>query len=73
MGIVRFEPANHGTSVQIRMRYRPPAGMIGHTIAHVLGWDPKARLDDDMVRMKALLEDGHTRAHGEQVALSDVT
>lgn len=72
-GMVRFEPSDHGTSVQIRMRYRPPAGMIGHTIAHVLGWDPKARLDDDMVRMKALLEDGYTRAHGEHVALSDLT
>jgi hypothetical protein len=46
--------------------------MIGHAIAHLLGWDPKARLDDDLVRLKALLEDGRTRAHGEHVALSDI-
>lgn len=72
-GMVRFEPSNGGTCVHVRMRYRPPAGMIGHAIAHVLGWDPKARLDDDLIRMKALLEDGRTRAHGEHVALTDLT
>lgn len=72
-GMVRFEPCNGGTSVHLQMRYRPPAGMIGHAIAHVLGWDPKARLDDDLIRMKALLEDGRTRAHGEHVALTDLS
>lgn len=72
MGLVRFEPSDHGTLVHIRMRYCPPAGVIGHAIAHLLGWDPKARLDDDLVRFKALLEDGHTRAHGEHVALSEI-
>jgi len=71
-GIVRFEPDLEGTRVTIRMTYRPPGGMIGHAIAHVLGWDPKARLDDDMVRMKALLEQGRTRTHGGRVAMKDV-
>lgn len=73
MGMVRFEPGHDGTYVHIRMRYCPPAGMIGHAIAHVLGWDPKTRLDDDLVRFKALLENGRTRAHGEHVRLSDIT
>jgi uncharacterized membrane protein len=72
MGVVRFESSDHATHVHIQMRYFPPAGMIGHAIAHLLGWDPKARLDDDLVRLKALLEDGRTRAHGEHVALSDI-
>lgn len=71
-GTVRFEPCNSGTCVHVHMRYRPPAGAIGHAIAHVLGWDPKARLDDDLIRMKALLEDGRTRAHGEHVTLADL-
>ena len=71
-GTVRFEPFGEGTRVTIRMAYRPPGGVIGHAIAHVLGWDPKARLDDDMVRMKALLEQGRTRAHGGRIAIKDL-
>jgi uncharacterized membrane protein len=71
-GCVRFEPAPGGTRVEIYLCYRPPGGAIGHAVAHVLGWDPKARIDDDMVRMKALLEDGQTRAHGERVTAHDL-
>ncbi len=54
------------------MRYCPPAGVIGHAIARLLGSDPRTRLDEDLVRLKALLESGRTRAHGEQVALADI-
>jgi uncharacterized membrane protein len=71
-GSVRFEPVPGGTRVDIHLSYRPPGGALGHAVAHVLGWDPKARIDDDMVRMKALLEDGRTRAHGERVMARDV-
>lgn len=71
-GIVRFEPVLDGTRVTIRMSYRPPGGVIGHAIAHVLGWDPKARIDDDMIRMKALLEQGRTRAHGGRISMKDI-
>jgi uncharacterized membrane protein len=71
-GMVRFEPLPDATRVTIRMSYRPPGGVIGHAIAHVLGWDPKARIDDDMVRMKALLEQGRTRAHGGRIAMKDL-
>lgn len=71
-GSVRFEPVSGGTRVEIFLSYRPPGGAIGHAIAHILGWDPKARIDDDMIRMKALLEDGQTRAHGERVSARDL-
>lgn len=71
-GSVRFEPVTGGTRVHIYLSYRPPGGAIGHAVAHLLGWDPKARIDDDMVRMKALLEDGQTRAHGERVTTRDL-
>ena len=71
-GMVRFEPVMDGTRVTIRMSYRPPGGIIGYAVAHVLGWDPKARIDDDMVRMKALLEQGRTRAHGGRIAMKDL-
>lgn len=71
-GIVRFSPCLEGTRVRVDMTYRPPGGVLGHTLAHLLGWDPKARLDDDLVRVKALLEDGRTRAHGHRVVVGDV-
>ena len=71
-GIVRFDEVDGGTRVHVQMKYHPPGGVLGHTIAHVLGWDPKARLDDDMVRMKALLEAGKTRAHHTRVAIEDL-
>jgi uncharacterized membrane protein len=71
-GIVRFDEVGGRTRVHVQMRYHPPGGRVGHTLAHVLGWDPKRRMDDDLVRMKALLEDGRTRAHHQRVALEDL-
>jgi uncharacterized membrane protein len=71
-GRVRFEQIDDATTrVTVRMTYRPPGGVIGHAIAHILGWDPKSRIDDDLVRMKGLLEEGKARAGGEQVRLSE--
>jgi uncharacterized membrane protein len=71
-GRVRFEEITGGTRVHVQMTYRPPGGIVGHAIAHILGWDPKARMDDDLVRMKALLEEGKTRAHQHRVELADL-
>ena len=71
-GRVRFEECAGGTRVHVDMTYRPPGGIVGHAIAHILGWDPKARIDEDLVRMKALLEEGRTRAHKQRVELADL-
>ena len=71
-GVVRFEETGGTTRVQVRLEYHPPGGRIGHTIAHVLGWDPKRRMDDDLVRMKALLEEGSTRAHHTRIRIEDL-
>jgi len=71
-GRVRFEEVAGGTRVHVQMTYLPPGGVIGHAIAHILGWDPKARMDDDLMRMKVLLEDGKTRAHHQHVELADL-
>lgn len=71
-GRVRFDEVEGGTRVQVLMTYRPPGGVVGHAIAHILGWDPKARMDEDLARMKALLEDGKTRAHAGRVELTDL-
>jgi uncharacterized membrane protein/osmotically-inducible protein OsmY len=58
-GIVRFEPANGGTRVDIKLAYNPPAGAVGHAVAKLFGADPKSEIDADMVRFKTLLETGH--------------
>jgi len=71
-GVVRFEPTKDGTRVHIDLTYRPPGGVVTHAIAHLLGWDPKARIDDDMMRMKTLLEYGRARAHGDLVTSGDI-
>jgi uncharacterized membrane protein len=57
-GVVRFQPnANGGTTVHIHMSYNPPAGAIGHALATVLGADPKKKMDDDLMRMKTMIEE----------------
>lgn len=59
-GSVQFEPSRGGTLVTVRMSYSPPAGMLGHGIASLLGADPKREMDDDLARMKAFIERGGT-------------
>lgn len=72
-GVVRFEPtANGGTRVHIRMRYLPPGGFLGHTVAELLGGDPKHLLDDDLSRVKSLLERGKTTVHHHRVDIDDL-
>lgn len=60
-GIVRFEEApGGGTRVNIRLWYVPPGGVLGHAVASLFGADPKSDLDEDLVRMKTLIETGRT-------------
>jgi uncharacterized membrane protein len=59
-GIVRFDPNDGvGTRVTVRMTYNPPAGAIGHAFAKVFGADPKREMDQDLLRMKTMIETGH--------------
>jgi uncharacterized membrane protein len=61
-GVVQFEPAPRGgTRVHIRMRYRPPANLAGHTVAKVFGRDPKRQIDADLMRFKSFVETGRAR------------
>ena len=41
-------------------------------MASIFGNDPKSEMDDDMVRLKSLLEYGKTRAHGQRVTREGV-
>lgn len=57
-GVIRFEPEGDRTRLQVRMSYNPPAGWIGHGVASLFGVDPKHSMDEDLVRMKTLVETG---------------
>ena len=73
-GMVRFRPTDQGeTEIDVQLSYNPPAGAVGHAVAFLSGVDPKQAMDEDMVRLKSLLEEGKTRAGGESVALEEVT
>jgi uncharacterized membrane protein len=73
-GQVRFRPISSGsTEIDIRMEYSPPAGPAGHVIASLLGSDPKRAMDDDLLRLKSLLEEGKTRGAEGDVHLEEVT
>jgi uncharacterized membrane protein len=65
-GSVQFEAQRGGTLVTVRMSYTPPAGVIGHGLATLLGADPKARMDEDLARMKAFIERGAVPDKGAQ-------
>lgn len=67
-GSVRFDQNSNGaTRLTIRMRYKPPAGVLGHYVTALFGANPKNEMDDDMIRLKSLMETGKTRAHGVKV------
>ncbi len=70
-GIVRFEDAPDGTTrVTVRISYSPPAGQVGHSIASLFGADPKSEMDEDLGRLKTLLEEGRTSVRGRPVERS---
>jgi uncharacterized membrane protein len=59
-GVVHLEPvAGDRTRIEVTLSYNPVAGATGHALASILGGaDPKKRLDEDLSRMKTLLEKG---------------
>lgn len=59
VGRVRFEPEDGGTRIDLQLRYSPPGGPIGHAVARAFGTDPKSEIDDDLLRLKTLIETGN--------------
>lgn len=60
-GVFRVEPSDGGTRVDVQLSYHPPAGAAGHGLAKLFGSDPKTMLDEDLMRMKTLIETGPPR------------
>jgi uncharacterized membrane protein len=73
-GIVRFEHIEDGraTRINVRMTYNPVVGQLGHAVAAMFGVDARKALDDDMLRLKSLLEQGKATAHGREVVRNDI-
>jgi uncharacterized membrane protein len=58
-GIVRFQPNEEGgTRVDIRLSYNPIFGAAAHAVAALFHSDPKAQMDEDLMRMKSFVETG---------------
>jgi uncharacterized membrane protein len=66
-GIIRFVASGTGTRVDLRFCYHPPAGGAGQAVAELLGSDPRAKLNEDLGRMKSLLEaTTRSESHGKE-------
>src|SRR5262249_33201328 len=74
-GILRFEATPEGnTRVDIRLSYNPPGGALGHFAARLFGADLKSLMDEDLVRLKGLSEEGQTSTPKEgPVSRQEVT
>ena len=56
-GSVRFESGGDGgTNVKVALQYYPPAGVIGAAVAKLFGESPDQQLDEDLGRLKQLVE-----------------
>lgn len=59
-GTVRFVPAPDGVSTEVHvvLSYDIPGGAIGKAVARYFGEEPHQQLDDDLRRLKQVLETG---------------
>jgi uncharacterized membrane protein len=55
-GVVRFAPEGSGTRIDFRFCYSPPGGRAGRALAEFFGADPRGRVNEDLGRLKAMLE-----------------
>ncbi|HEX8071689.1 MAG TPA: SRPBCC family protein [Pyrinomonadaceae bacterium] len=68
-GSVHFEPTPDGraTNLRVVLRYDPPAGIVGATVARLFGENPEQQIAADLQRFKEVLESGQaatTEARG---------
>ena len=55
-GVIRFAREGGGSRIDLRLCYSPPAGPGGHALSEFFGADPRMRVNEDLARLKALLE-----------------
>ena len=59
-GSVHFQaaPSGRGTEVRVVLKYDPPGGIVGATIAKLFGEEPSQQIEDDLRRFKQVMETG---------------
>src|SRR3982751_6444075 len=59
-GTVRFLPApgGRGTELRVDLKYDPPAGLVGASVAKLLGKEPGEQIEGDLRRFKQVMETG---------------
>ena len=58
-GSVHFMPTEIGdTEVRVVLRYDPPAGKLGATVARLFGEEPSRQVAEDLRRLKQVVEAG---------------
>lgn len=59
-GCVRFRPTpgGRGTEVHVMLNYHAPLGKLGATMAKVVGQEPGQQIEEDLRRLKGLMEAG---------------
>lgn len=51
-------PGNASTAVRVELKYAPPAGKTGAYIARFFGYDVAVEIEEDLYRLKSLVETG---------------
>jgi uncharacterized membrane protein len=67
-GSVHFAdaPGGKGTEIRVILRYNPPAGKLGAAVANLWGEDADTQVEDDLRRLKQVLETGSSATTGGQ-------
>lgn len=63
-GSVHFRPVRAGTGTEVRvvLSYDPPAGKLGAAVARLLGEEPSRQVQDDLRRLKQVMDAGEVTA-----------
>jgi uncharacterized membrane protein len=66
-GVVRLAREGGGTRIDFRFCYSPPTGRAGRAMGEFFGADPRTRVNEDLARLKTLLESTvRSDTHGEE-------
>ncbi|HEV7842950.1 MAG TPA: SRPBCC family protein [Pyrinomonadaceae bacterium] len=67
-GSVHFTaaPGGGGAEVRVVLKYDPPGGVIGATVAKLFGEEPSQQIREDLRRFKQLMETGNASTTGGQ-------
>jgi len=60
-----YAPDGRGTEVRVVLKYDPPGGKWGLSLARLIGEDPEQEIEEDLCRFKRIMEAGQPQAAAE--------